>query len=99
MESLGKLFRSATMSAAATGEVGVCNGSAEAIVKQLNFSLKNCPRLKLSLLELKTLIYHIAHSINIRPLGICRDLVQPITPNHLIMGRKFPYCPYQNVTR
>ena len=41
----------------------------------------------MSLLEFKTLIDHIVCSTKNIPLGVFRDLVQPITSNHLTMGR------------
>ena len=44
----------------------------------------------MSLLEFKTLIDHKVCSINNSPLGIYRDMIQPITPNNLIMGEIFP---------
>ena len=56
-----------------------CKGAVEAIIKQLKLSLKTLPGIDMSLLEFKTLIDHIVCSINNRPLGICRDLVQPMT--------------------
>ena len=47
------------------------------------------PNFKLSLLEFKTLIDEISTAINNRPLGILQDSQQPLTPNHLLLGRNF----------
>ena len=52
------------------------------------------PNFKLSLLEFKTLIAEITTSINNRPLGILQNDQQPLTPNHLLLGRNFsPIAP------
>ena len=46
------------------------------------------------MLEFKTLVDHITCAINNRPLGIVQDNLQPLTPNHLLMGRNFsPIAP------
>ena len=51
---------------------------------------------QLSLLEFKTSMDQIVCSINNRPLAICKDMLQPITPNQLIKGRKFsPILPFK----
>ena len=47
------------------------------------------PNFKLSLLEFKTLIDEISTSINNRPQGVLQDSQQPLTPNHLLLGRNF----------
>ena len=64
-------------------------GAVEAIVKQLKSSFKMLPNFKLSLLEFRTLINEITTSINNRPLGILQNDQQPLTPNHLLLGRNF----------
>ena len=70
------------------------NGAVEAIVKQLKSSFKMLPNFKLTLLEFRTLINEITTSINNRPLGILQNDMQPLTPNHLLLGRNFnPIAP------
>ena len=70
------------------------NGAIEALVKQLKSSFKMLPNFKLSLLEFKTLINEITTSINNRPLGVLQNEQQPLTPNHLLLGRNFsPIAP------
>merc|ERR1712089_3068 len=70
------------------------NGAVEAIVKQLKSSFKMLPNFMLTLLEFRTIINEITTSINNRPLGILQNDQQPLTPNHLLLGRNFsPIAP------
>merc|ERR1712089_54307 len=70
------------------------NGAVQAIVKQLKSSFKMLPNFKLTLLEFRTIINEITTSINNRPLGILQNDMQPLTPNHLLLGRNFsPIAP------
>ena len=65
------------------------NRAVEAIVKQLKSSFNMLPNFKSSLLEFKTLIDEISTSNNNRQLGVLPDCQQPLTPNHLLLGRNF----------
>ena len=65
------------------------NGAVEALVKQLKSSFKMLPNLRLTLLEFRTIINEITTSINNGPLGILESNMQPLTPNHLLLGRNF----------
>ena len=73
------------------------NGLSEASVKVLKKSLSLAihPSVELTYAELVTLLARISHSINSRPLSIRNvssnsqqeDILLPLTPNHLLLGR------------
>ena len=73
------------------------NGLSEATVKVMKKSLSLAlhPSVELSYSELVTLLARISYSINSRPLTIKsvssnsqqEDIMMPITPNHLLLGR------------
>ena len=73
------------------------NGLAESTVKILKKSLRQAltPGVELQYSEMITLLAKISHSINSRPLGIGtvsadsqqEDILSPLTPNHLLIGR------------
>ena len=73
------------------------NGLAESTVKILKKSLRHAlaPGVELKYSEMITLLAKISHTINSRPLGIGavsadsqqEDLLSPLTPNHLLIGR------------
>ena len=47
-------------------------------------------------MEFKTLFDDISTAINNRPLGALQDSHQPLTPNHLLLGRNFSPISAQN---
>ena len=73
------------------------NGLAESTVKILKKSLRQAltPGVELQYSEMITLLAKTSHSINSRPLGIGtvsadsqqEDILSPLTPNHLLIGR------------
>ena len=79
------------------------NGLSEAMVKALKRSLALAlnPGVILTYDELVTLLARISCSINSRPLGLGsisnsdqqEDLLLPLTPNHMILGRSSPESP------
>ena len=46
-------------------------------------------------MEFKTLIDEISTSINNRPLRVLQDSQQPLTTNHLLLGRNFSPVSFQ----
>ena len=79
------------------------NGLPESMVKVLkkSLSLSLNPGVVLSYEELVTLLARISCSINSRPLGLQNisntdqqeDVMMPITPNHMLLGRSSPESP------
>lgn len=79
------------------------NGLPEAMVKVMKRSLSQAlhPGAILSYEQLVTLLARISCSINSRPLGLQatsntdqqEDIMLPITPNHMILGRSSPESP------
>ena len=73
------------------------------MVKVLKITLAQAlnPGVILSYDELVTLLARISCSINSRPLGLSHispndqqeDILQPITPNHMLLGRSSPESP------
>ena len=79
------------------------NGLPEAMVKALKKSLSQTlhPGVILTYDELVTLLARISCSINSRPLGLAstsnsdqqEDILLPLTPNHMLLGRSSPESP------
>ena len=79
------------------------NGLPEAMVKVMKTSLSQAlnPGVVLAYDELVTLLARISCSINSRPLGLANtsysdqqeDILLPITPNHMLLGRSSPESP------
>ena len=79
------------------------NGLPEAMVKAMKRSLAQAlnPGVILSYHELVTLLARISCSINSRPLGYSNasstgqleDIMMPLTPNHMLLGRSCPESP------
>ena len=79
------------------------NGLPESMVKVLKSTLAQAlnPGVVLTYDELVTLLARISCSINSRPLGLSNispndqqeDILQPITPNHMLLGRSSPESP------
>ena len=82
------------------------NGLPESMVKVLKKSLSQTlnPGVVLSYEELVTLLARISCSVNSRPLGLQNlsntdqqeELLLPITPNHMLLGRSSPESPPLN---
>ena len=81
------------------------NGLPEAMVKALKKSLSQTlhPGVILTYDELVTLLARISCSINSRPLGLVstsnsdqqEDILLPLTPNHMLLGRSSPESPHK----
>jgi hypothetical protein len=79
------------------------NGLPESMVKVLKKTLSQAlnPGVILSYEELVTLLARVSCSINSRPLGLQsisntdqqEDIMMPITPNHMLLGRSSPESP------
>ena len=79
------------------------NGLPEAMVKAMKRSLAQAlnPGVLLAYDELVTLLARISCSINSRPLGFTNvsssdqqeDIIMPLTPNHMLLGRSSPESP------
>ena len=85
------------------------NGLPEAMVKALKRALNNTLQSGevLTYDELVTLLARISSSINSRPLGLSstsnsdqqEDILLPLTPNHMLLGRSSPETPHMEYSK
>ena len=67
---------------------------AEHLIKSVKTCLKKCVgRASLSFDELHTTLVEIEGVLNSRPLTCLYDLEEPLTPSHLILGRRILKLP------